>query len=202
MKACFGFPEDQPKFFIKYFPKDEREQVTTEAANMQHSYDAVDSFYAMDSSRQQQLLEPTYREQRPPPKVRIPKLFRVVHTKEHIALLAEFIEGETLDWRIRVECNKTDFPYPWMPNPHSQQALVFQHDLRVYADAIGLMLALPAPPDARLGPLGGGFPNHSIFLDEDTGLSALPYRLTSLDHLAEVVNKVRTCEKKKRKEKE
>ena len=85
-----------------------------------------------------------------------------------------------------------------MPNPHSEQALVFEHDLRAYADAIGIMLALPAPLDARPGPLGGGFPNHSIFLDEDIGLSALPYRLTSLHHLADVVNKVRTCGEKKK----
>lgn len=167
-----------------------------EARNMQHAHEAVESFYKMDPSRQQELLEPTYKEQRSPPRVRIPKLFRTVETEKHIALLMEFINGETLDWRMRVKLNAIHSPLGWRPNPYMRGGLsYFEKDLYAYADAIGFLLSLATPPDARPGPVGGGSPNHSIFLDENACENELPYEFMSINDLAIEVNKVRNHER-------
>ncbi len=62
---------------------------------------------------------------------------------------------------------------------------------RAYADAIGLLLSLPTPIDARPGPVGGGFPTHSIFFNPSTYKCQLPYEFDSKAYLAEKVNEVR-----------
>ena len=97
----------------------------------------------------------------------------------------EFVVGETLDWRTRMNFNTTSSPFGWKPKSSKHDLSVFEDDLRAYADAIGLLLSLLMPPDALPGPVGGGFPKHSIFFDEDTWESKLPYKFESVAHLAE-----------------
>ena len=50
MKSCFGFPEKQPQFWIKFAMKSEKERIIYKARNVHYSHEAVESFYKKDSS--------------------------------------------------------------------------------------------------------------------------------------------------------
>lgn len=165
---CFKFPDNQFKLRVKFENKRRTDNISREASNIQYAHNAVERFYMKSATEQQQLLEAIYKEPYVPPRVRTPKLFRVALTEDFAALLMEFIPGETLDWKMRVKFGKTDEPFGWTPKPCCDGPSYFERELSAYADAIGLLFAVPAPPDAGIGPVGGGFHKHRIFHDKST----------------------------------
>lgn len=189
---CFEFPDSQFKLWVKFEDKRRTDNILREARNIQYAHNAVERFYMKSATEQQQLLGAIYKEPHLPPRVRVPKVFRVTLTEDFVALLMEFIPGDTLDWKMRVKLGKTDEPFGWTPKLCCDDLSYFERELSSYVDAIGLLFAVPAPPDARIGLIGGGFPKHRLFHDESTQESTLPYEFTSRAYFAKELNKVPT----------
>lgn len=94
-KLCFTFPLDDPSFvlFIKYAWKNGFEDIEGEARNQQHIYSAVESFYQLDDEEQLQIIKTMSKCRTEVPRVRIPKVFRVVRAPTIKALVMECVDG-------------------------------------------------------------------------------------------------------------
>ncbi|ESZ89823.1 kinase domain-containing protein [Sclerotinia borealis F-4128] len=192
-KANFGLPNKNPILWIKFANKHGFERIEMEARNQQYIFDTVERFYQKDTKEQLRLLATAgiYKdEQTRPPRVRIPKLFRVVRTAEFRALVMEFVPGQTLDSLMRLKYNATGESFYWYPTPYSYDLSLFEEHLHDYANAIGVLLSLPVPDNAAPGPVGGGYSNHPIFENWSTEENRAPVMYTSVEELTKHINKL------------
>ncbi|KAM0308410.1 hypothetical protein ACHAO8_010049 [Botrytis cinerea] len=190
-KPCFAFPDTNPILWFKFANVHGFERIEMEARNQQYIFDAVEAFYQKSCIEQQQLLATVYKDEKAkPPRVRIPRLFRVIRTTDFRALVMEYVPGQTLDWLMRLEYNATKELSYWHPAPQLHRdsngrlcgydLSVFEDHLRDYAHAVGLLLSLPVPDDTAPGPVGGGYSNHPIFEDYSTEENRAPLVLPRL----------------------
>ena len=200
-KANFGLPNNDPILWIKFANKRGFERIEMEARNQQYIFNAVEKFNQKDNREQLELLATAgifKDEQARPPRVQIPRLFRVVRTAEFKALVMEFVPGQTLDSLMRQKYNADKESFCWYPAPNfcergylrGYDLSLFERHLHDYANAIGLLLSLPVPDDATPGPVGGGYSNHPIFENWRTEENRAPVMYASVEELTKHINKV------------
>lgn len=199
-KACFPYPNTDPILWFKFANIRGFERIEMEARNQQYIFDAVEAFYQKSCTEQQQLLAIVYKDKNAkPPRVRIPKLFRVIRTTAFKVLVMEFVPGQTLDLLMRQEYNTINESFDWYPGPYywmygrryGYDLSIFENHLRDYANAVGLLLSLPVPNDAAPGPVGGGYSNHPIFENYSTEENRAPVIYASVEELTKHINEVR-----------
>lgn len=200
-KPNFGLPDKDSILWIKFASKYGFERIEIEARNQQYIFDAAEKFYEKSNEQQVELLataDVLKAKHVQPPRVRIPKLFRVVRTEDFKALVMEFVPGQTLDSLMRQRYNATEEPFGWYPFTYSYMnghrrgydLSQFESELRDYASAIGLLLSLPVPDDAAPGPVGGGYSNHPIFENWRTEENRAPVIYSSVEELTKHINEV------------